>query len=72
MGIRWAGGFRRRIFKADGFVFGGRLFTLIVEEAILAVFITWLGFNSMAVKLVAQVVVIVLNYVISKLIVFKK
>ena len=39
--------------------FGGRLFTLIVEEAILAVFITWLGFNSMAVKLVAQVVVIV-------------
>ena len=52
--------------------FGGRLFTLIVEEAILAVFITWLGFNSMAVKLVAQVVVIVLNYVISKLIVFKK
>ena len=53
-------------------VLGGRLFTLVVEEAILAVFITWLGFNSMAVKLVAQVVVIVLNYVISKLIVFKK
>ena len=37
-----------------------------------AVFITWLGFNSMAVKLIAQVVVIVLNYIISKLIVFKK
>ena len=52
--------------------FGGRLFTLVVEEAILAVFITWLGFNSMAVKLIAQVVVIVLNYIISKLIVFKK
>ena len=33
---------------------------------------TWLGFNSMAVKLIAQVVVIVLNYIISKLIVFKK
>lgn len=71
MGIRWAGGFRRRILKQMASFFGGRLFTLIVEEAILAVFITWLGFNSMAVKLVAQVVVIVLNYVISKLIVFK-
>ncbi len=52
--------------------FGGRLFTLLVEELIIAVFITWLGFNTMVVKLVAQVVVIVLNYVISKLIVFKK
>ena len=68
----------RQVDSAAGFLkqmasfFGGRLFTLIVEEAILAVFITWLGFNSMAVKLVAQVVVIVLNYVISKLIVFKK
>ena len=67
--------FTNRTWVFDGQVasfFGGRLFTLIVEEAILAVFITWLGFNSMAVKLVAQVVVIVLNYVISKLIVFKK
>ena len=52
--------------------FGGRLFTLFLEELIIAVFITWLGFNTMAVKLVAQVVVIVTNYIISKLIVFKK
>ena len=61
--------FDGQVDSAAGFL---KLFTLIVEEAILAVFITWLGFNSMAVKLVAQVVVIVLNYVISKLIVFKK
>lgn len=51
--------------------FGGRIFTLAVEEAILAIFITWLNFNSILVKIVAQVVVIVLNYIISKLIVFK-
>ena len=50
--------------------FGGRIFTLVVEEVILAVFITWLGWNSMAIKLVAQVIVIDLNYVISKLFVF--
>ena len=53
-------------------LFGGRLFTLAVEEVMLAVFISWLGMNSMAVKLTAQVLVIVLNYVISKLFVFKK
>lgn len=52
--------------------FAGRLFTLAVEEIILAVFITWLSFNSMVVKLVAQVIVIVLNYVLSKLWVFKE
>ena len=52
--------------------FGGRLFTLVVEEAILAVFISWLGLNSMVVKLVAQVIVIVLNYVISKVFVFRE
>ena len=52
--------------------FGGRLFTLFLEEAIIAVFITWLKLPEMPVKLAAQVVVIVLNYVISKLFVFKK
>ena len=52
--------------------FGGRVFTLVVEEVFLAVFITWLGLNSTVVKLVAQVIVIILNYVISKVFVFRK
>ncbi len=50
---------------------GGRVFTLFIEEIILAVFITWLAFNSIIVKLVAQVVVIALNFAISKCFVFK-
>jgi putative flippase GtrA len=50
----------------------GRLVTLAIEELILLVFITILHFNSIIVKIVAQVVVIVLNYVISKLVVFRK
>ena len=52
--------------------FGGRLFTLGVEEAILAVFVTWLKLDSLAVKLAAQIVVIVLNYFISKFWVLRK
>ena len=52
--------------------FSGRIFTLVVEEVIIAIFITWLKFDTMSVKLAAQVVVIVLNYVISKLFIFKK
>ena len=52
--------------------FGGRLVTLVVEEIILLVFITILGFASMPVKVIAQIIVIVLNYVISKFFIFKE
>lgn len=51
--------------------FGGRVITLLMEELILFVFITQLGFNGIVVKTVAQVIVIVANYVISKLLVFR-
>ena len=44
----------------------------MIEEIILLIFITWLGFNSMVVKVIAQVIVIVLNYVISKFFVFSE
>lgn len=50
----------------------GRLLTLALEELFLLLFITMLGFPSMVVKIFAQVVVMVGNYVISKLWVFKK
>lgn len=52
--------------------FAGRLATLGVEEAILFVFVTLLHGNEMLVKVIAQIVVVVLNYVVSKLFVFKK
>ena len=45
---------------------GGRIATLVIEELILFIFITELGMNSILVKIVAQVIVIALNYVISK------
>lgn len=60
------------LIKQIASFFGGRTFTLVLEEVILAIFITWLKFNSLVVKIIAQVVVIVLNYIISKKIVFKK
>ena len=52
--------------------FGGRIITLAIEEVLLFIFITWLGMSSVLVKTVAQVVVIVLNYFISKLLIFKE
>lgn len=51
---------------------GGRVATLLMQEAIMAIFFTGLGWNEYAVKLAAAVLVVVLNYFISKLLVFRK
>ncbi len=50
----------------------GRLATLGLEELILWAGIDLLGFGSLPVKIVAQVLVIVGNYVVSKWLVFRK
>ncbi|MBO4869693.1 MAG: GtrA family protein [Clostridia bacterium] len=51
---------------------GARIASLLIEEAILAVFVTALGFNKNVVKLIASVITVVLNYFFSKLVVFRK
>ena len=51
---------------------GSRVATLLMDMLIMFVFVTVLHLNDKVFKLVSQVVVIVLNYVFSKLFVFKK
>ena len=51
---------------------GGRVLTFLLQEAIMAIFFTWLGLNEYAIKIVAAVLVVILNYFISKLLVFRK
>ncbi|MBP3813069.1 MAG: GtrA family protein [Butyrivibrio sp.] len=63
---------KKDFVKQAGSFTAGRLFTLVVEDLLIYIFITLLGFPKMAVKLAATFVVIVLNYIISKLIVFRK
>ena len=65
--VETAGGFWKQMLD----FFAGRLLTLIIEEVILAIFITWLGLNAVVIKLAGQIIVIVLNYVISKMWIFK-
>lgn len=62
----------RALFKQVFRFFSGRVATLGVEELILWVFIQQLHCPNMAVKVIAQVVVVVLNYFISKFLVFRK
>ena len=49
-----------------------RLATLVIEETILFIFIEKLDFNNMIVKTAAQIIVIILNYILSKYLIFKR
>ena len=52
--------------------FAARLSTGLLDLAIMYVFAEKMQINDMAVKIVSNVIVIVLNYVLSKLIVFRE
>ena len=49
-----------------------RISTLLLDMFIMFVFVTLLKYNDQIIKLISQVLVIVGNYLLSKLIVFKK
>jgi putative flippase GtrA len=63
---------QKDFWKQAGSFTVGRLFTLVVENGILHIFVDMMNYPEMLIKFVATFVVILLNYVISKLIVFKK
>jgi putative flippase GtrA len=62
----------KRIFKEFKDFVAARILTLVMENVILFVMIDVLTINNMIAKLVGQFVVIVSNYVFSKLWIFKK
>jgi putative flippase GtrA len=51
--------------------FGGRIFSGVVDMFLMYAFIDVLMFDDSISKIVVQIIVIVLNYIFSKLIVFK-
>ena len=51
---------------------GARVFSLLVEAAILGIFVSWLGFSENIFKLVAAVFVVIMNYFFSKFLIFIK
>ena len=52
--------------------FLSRIGTLLLDMVIMYIFVSQLKFNDKVMKIISQVCVIVLNYVLSKFIVFKK
>ncbi|MDY5947957.1 MAG: GtrA family protein [Oscillospiraceae bacterium] len=53
-----------------GFI-GARLFSLLVELLCMFIMVTLLHWNEFVAKVIVQIIVVILNYVFSKLIIFK-
>ena len=49
-----------------------RIITLLLDMLIMGVFVSIIGFDDKIMKIISQIVIIVLNYVFSKIFVFKK
>ena len=62
---------KNKIKEATKFV-SSRLSTMFLDMIIMFIGVTVLKFNDKILKIVSQVLVIVLNYILSKLFVFKK
>lgn len=64
--------FKIKVISKEIFTFGvARIFSLLLEEALLYVFVNILSMNEMIIKLIANIVVIIVNYILSKFIIFK-
>lgn len=70
---------RKFVFKLESDInlkeassfYASRLSTLFIDMLLMFIFVTVLKFNDKIIKLIVQVVVIVLNYILSKFMVFK-
>ena len=58
--------------KEAGKFVTSRITTLLMDMAIMFIGVTLCKFNDKIIKLISQVVVIVMNYLLSKIIIFKK
>lgn len=64
--------FKLKVLTKEILTFGiARIMSLLLEEAILYIFVNLLSMNKLIIKLIANIIVIILNYILSKFIIFK-
>ena len=62
---------KKLFFELSSF-FAARVFTLVVETMFLYATIDYYGLNSILMKIISNILVIILNFILSKLFIFKK
>lgn len=63
---------RAQLLREVASFFASRVATLLVDVALMELLVNILAWNDMVAKLISNVVVVVLNYVLSKLVVFRE
>ncbi len=63
---------KKELLKEATSFFGCRLLTLAIDQAIMVITVDKLKFNGFFMKVIANVIVIILNFVFSKIFIFKK
>lgn len=61
----------KKIIKEAIKFYSSRLTTLFLDMLIMFIFVTTLNLNDKIIKIFAQILIIILNYILSKLLVFK-
>ena len=60
------------LLKEILYFYGCRLLTLAIDEGIMIGTVDKLGWNALLMKIVANIIVIILNFIFSKILIFKK
>ena len=63
---------KKDLVKEIVYFYGCRILTLVFDEGIMIFTVDKLGWNAFLMKIVANIVVIVLNFIFSKILIFKK
>ena len=63
---------KKELLKEIVYFYGCRLLTLAVDEGSMILTVDKFGWNALLMKIIANIIVIILNFVFSKLLIFKK
>lgn len=63
---------KKALLKEMTSFFGCRLLTLLIDQAIMVISVDKFGWPGLLMKVISNIIVIILNFVLSKLIIFKK
>lgn len=62
---------KKELLKEIVYFYGCRLLTLAVDEGIMILTVDKFGWNALLMKIIANIIVIILNFVFSKILIFK-
>ena len=62
---------KKELLREIIYFYGCRLLTLVIDEGIMIITVDKLEWNALFMKIIANIIVIILNFVFSKIIIFK-